>query len=115
MADFTPNDRVRIAVDHPATGVSHRIPRLDVDLTGDGDVYDGTTAQAILDALPHTFVGPDDLSVEVVKSANVDATSAAEELASDHDIDLAELNGTGADGRILKSDVQAEIDEQTAD
>lgn len=41
----------------------------------------------------------------------VDATSAAEELAAEHGVDLAGVEGTGKDGRVLKSDVQAAVDE----
>lgn len=35
------------------------------------------------------------------------ATDAAEELAEENDIDLLEVEGTGADGKIIKSDVEA--------
>ncbi len=42
-------------------------------------------------------------------------TGAAEELAAEHGIDLTALEGTGKDGRILKSDVQSAIDEQEDD
>lgn len=45
----------------------------------------------------------------------VDVTGAAEELAAEHGIDLTALEGTGKDGRILKADVQAAIDEQQQD
>ena len=41
----------------------------------------------------------------------VDATDSARELAEKHDIDLAEVDGTGSDGRIVKSDVQALVEE----
>lgn len=35
-----------------------------------------------------------------------EATSAAEELAAEKDVDLSEVEGSGEEGRILKSDVQ---------
>ncbi len=41
----------------------------------------------------------------------IDITSAAEELAGEHDLDLTGIEGTGKDGRILKSDVQEAVRE----
>lgn len=49
------------------------------------------------------------------KSAEPDATPAAAELASDEGIDLTTLEGTGKDGRILKSDVEAAIKAREGD
>lgn len=46
-------------------------------------------------------------AAEPVATESPDATDAARELAAEHDIDLAAITGTGADGRILKSDVEA--------
>jgi len=37
------------------------------------------------------------------------ATDAAVKLAAEHDIDLADVAGTGADGRITKGDVEAHV------
>lgn len=64
-------------------------------------------------------------SVEVVDAARVaegdagamdadavDATPAAVELAQDEGIDLASIEGSGKEGRILKSDVEAAIRER---
>lgn len=42
----------------------------------------------------------------------IDATDAARDLATEHDIDLATVTGTGVDGRITKDDVQAVVDQQ---
>lgn len=42
---------------------------------------------------------------------DVDITAAAEELAAEHDVDVTAIEGTGKDGRILKSDVEAAIEE----
>lgn len=43
------------------------------------------------------------------EAAEIDVTPAAEKLAEEEGIDLAALEGTGKDGRILKSDVQDAI------
>jgi len=43
------------------------------------------------------------------KAAEIDVTPAAAELAEAEGIDLATLEGTGKEGRILKSDVEAAI------
>jgi len=43
---------------------------------------------------------------------SVDATDTARELAADHpELDLSSIEGTGSGGRILKSDVQAAVDQ----
>jgi pyruvate dehydrogenase E2 component (dihydrolipoamide acetyltransferase) len=39
--------------------------------------------------------------------AEIDATDSAKALAAQHDIDLVNVTGTGAGGRITKSDVEA--------
>ena len=41
----------------------------------------------------------------------IDATDAAVKLAAEHGLDLAAITGTGTDGRIIKSDVEAAIKE----
>jgi len=43
------------------------------------------------------------------------ATDAAVKLAAEHDIDLADVVGTGADGRITKGDVEAYVAGLTAE
>ena len=40
----------------------------------------------------------------------IDITGAAEELAEEHGLDLTAIEGTGKDGRILKSDVQEAVE-----
>lgn len=47
-------------------------------------------------------------AVEVTEE--VSATDAAEELAEEEGVDLSDVEGTGADGKVLKSDVQDAID-----
>lgn len=63
-------------------------------------------------------------AVEVVDAAKAagdttaaapDATPAAADLAADEGIDLTTLEGTGKDGRILKSDVEAAIKAREGD
>ena len=55
-----------------------------------------------------------DEEAEPEPAGEIDVTGAAEELAEEHGIDLASIEGTGKDGRILKSDVQDAIDEREA-
>ncbi|MEZ4591831.1 MAG: E3 binding domain-containing protein [Chloroflexota bacterium] len=44
------------------------------------------------------------------------ATAGAVQLAAEHDLDLADVVGTGADGRVTKSDVEAYLaSRETAD
>lgn len=119
MSDFPDDARVRITLDHPAGGQGHRIPQLDVTLTGEGGEYDGSTANAILDALPHTFVTVDDVTVEVVESGTRPeeqfASDAAEELAADHQLELEDLGDPSGATGYTKADVQAQIDSQSED
>ncbi|MDP2497850.1 MAG: 50S ribosomal protein L21 [Candidatus Palauibacterales bacterium] len=52
---------------------------------------------------------------EEAAADEVDITDAAEELADEHGIDVATIDGTGKGGRVLKSDVQDAVDAQEAD
>lgn len=45
-------------------------------------------------------------------SGGPDVTSAAKRLASENNIDLSEIEGTGKDGRIIDEDVQKAIEQQ---
>lgn len=54
-------------------------------------------------------------AAEDTMAAAPDATPAAAELAADEGIDLTALEGTGKDGRILKSDVEAAIKAREGD
>lgn len=49
---------------------------------------------------------------EAPAAEEVDITDAARELAEEHGIDLAAIEGTGKDGRILKGDVEKAIKER---
>ena len=40
----------------------------------------------------------------------ISATDAARELAEEHGLELSEVEGTGQDGRVLKSDVEAAVE-----
>ncbi len=60
---------------------------------------------------------PEALAVERVEAeapeaGELDITDAARELAEEHGIDLASVEGSGKDGRILKTDVQKAIKAQ---
>lgn len=44
--------------------------------------------------------------------AEIDATDAARELAEENGIDLADVAGTGADGRIVIGDIRALLDDE---
>jgi pyruvate/2-oxoglutarate dehydrogenase complex dihydrolipoamide acyltransferase (E2) component len=45
-------------------------------------------------------------------NAEIDATDAARELANENGVDLNDVEGTGADGRITKDDVEAYLADQ---
>jgi pyruvate/2-oxoglutarate dehydrogenase complex dihydrolipoamide acyltransferase (E2) component len=60
--------------------------------------------------LPHESIETDVVEPSDASGSEVDATAAAEELAADEGVALAEVDGTGKDGRVLKSDVQSLID-----
>ncbi len=49
---------------------------------------------------------------EAADAGELDITDAARELAEEHGIDLASVEGSGKDGRILKTDVQKAIKAQ---
>lgn len=53
----------------------------------------------------------DDEEPEEEEDNTPEPSAAAVELAEEHDIDLSEVQGSGADGRIVVYDVQAVIDD----
>ncbi len=52
---------------------------------------------------------PAEAVAEAPEAGELDITGAARELAEEHGIDLASVEGSGKDGRILKTDVQKAI------
>ena len=48
-----------------------------------------------------------------VLAAEVNATDSAIKLAEEHGIDIAEIQGSGVGGRVLKSDIEAVINDQS--
>lgn len=58
------------------------------------------TAQETLAPSPGPGTGEDETEDEV------DATDGAEEFAAENDVDLADVEGTGKDGRVTKADVE---------
>ncbi len=55
---------------------------------------------------------PAEAVAEAPEAGELDITGAARELAEEHGIDLASVEGSGKDGRILKTDVQKAIKAQ---
>lgn len=53
---------------------------------------------------------PEPPAAETATGTDAEATDAAVALAAEHNIDLATVQGTGAEGRITKDDVAALID-----
>ena len=64
------------------------------------------------EAAPEAVAGEEE---EAGDEEEIDVTGAAAELAEEHDVDLAALEGTGKDGRILKSDVQEAVEAMEED
>lgn len=73
-----------------------------------------TEMLSALDTPAATLPKPDSVTVLEVSGPGapdgVDAMPSAIELAAEHNVDLAEVTGTGKDGRITKKDVQSFID-----
>lgn len=70
-----------------------------------------------LDNLPegHTARISDDYGQDAVESQEVDATESAKELAKEKNVDLSQVQGSGAEGRITKGDVEDYIASQDND
>lgn len=52
----------------------------------------------------------DPLDGEAEERLTVEATDAARELAAEHGVSLADVSGSGTDGRVLKADVERHIE-----
>jgi len=80
----------------------------------------GIDIAALVDALEEEEAGEAGEDEEPVRAEEeqgltaeeVDITDAARELADEHGIDITTLEGTGKDGRVLKSDVQDAVSAQ---
>ena len=59
---------------------------------------------------PEPVAHDDPLDGEAEERIVVEATDAARELAAEHGVSLADVNGSGTDGRILKADVERHIE-----
>ena len=66
----------------------------------------GGSGKRSVQAVPRARLSPAP-ATEPVYQDGPDATDAAKALAAEHQIDLANVTGTGADGRITKDDVAA--------
>lgn len=86
--------------DHPAA------------ISGDyaGDVLGKMPSDAVSDIQRHAA---GDFSVE--SNEEVDATDAARELANENSVNLADVEGTGSDGRVTKDDVENYLAEREGD
>lgn len=93
-------------------------PVADVTLPGGKQVTAGEHAGlAIMGTLPVVQEVPTAADLEDnlkeaegrPKQVEAEATSAAEKLAESEGVDLAQVEGTGEDGRIVKSDVEAAV------
>lgn len=87
----------------------------------EGDVVEVTEAEArwLMSDSPGTFEPAETKGMDeppanraILSAPETKATDAARELAAEHGIDLDDVEGTGDDGRVLKGDVAALIDEE---
>jgi large subunit ribosomal protein L21 len=88
------------------TGKDGRILKSDVQEAVEGAEAAEAEEEPAGDAAPEGEAG------DAVIPDDVDITDAARELAEEHGVDVTAVEGTGKDGRVLKSDVQAAIDER---
>lgn len=71
------------------------------------EAQEGDTEAPPPEASPRGEEGPERVEDQPDYEAGaVDATPAAEELASKEGVDLTQVEGTGAEGRVTKSDVE---------
>lgn len=83
----------------------HALPEIeDVDPPRGREVSE-EYARAVRNNEPTEDIDPDPGNEEPAYQPDVAATDAARELAETYEIDLSEIEGTGADDQVLKSDV----------
>ena len=94
----------------------HGLDLSTIEGTGkDGRILKSDVQEAI-EALEQEEAGEEPAAeAEAVIPEDVDITNAARELAEEHGLDVTSIEGTGKDGRILKSDVQNAIKSQQED
>jgi hypothetical protein len=89
--------------DEPDSVVKHRIEGDEFVLIVDRGILGGPKFRFLVSDLEQEGPAPE--------PEEIDATGAAEELAAEAGLDLAEIEGTGVDGRVLKGDVRRAIEE----
>jgi 2-oxoglutarate dehydrogenase E2 component (dihydrolipoamide succinyltransferase) len=84
-------------------------PLLAAENTATGNDPRGGLAELLAEVAGEGEPAPEKDNGEIV---DVEYTAGAETLATESGVDLAEVEGTGKDGRITKGDVEAHIDAQ---
>jgi len=104
-------DKVVLEVPAPADGILESITANAGDLVTDDDVL-GLFSEQAIESVPATLV-----QAEATPAADTDDAAfglAVERLLSDHNINAAEVTGSGQNGRILKEDVLKFIETKAA-
>ena len=106
-------DKVVLEVPAPADGILESITAKAGDLVTDDDVLAVFKAQAIESA---PAVAADEAKSEPEPAANEDAAHglAVERLLNENGLNIADISGTGKNGRVLKEDVLAHIEKKSA-
>lgn len=87
-------------------------PQTSVEIRGgyipgtEGDEREDQAQYAHLDKRDGPYTGDSEANVALSDVPSANATDAAKELAGAEGVDLASVEGTGADGRITKADVE---------
>jgi len=89
-----------VAEEHANIGIDNKPHRINL----------GDDLPTILAQLEIAYVEPETVEIQMA-TTGVEITSAALALIEEHEIDLALITGTGADGKILKRDVELHLEE----